>query len=323
MDLGAGVAEVERHGNGARLEDTEVDGQPLEAVVEQDGDLVALADAAREQQVGEAIGLLVEHAPGDLAAVGLGVGGVDEVEIAPRDAEGLLDLGIDLDEGDLVGIERDVLAEHLDDGHRRHGLGHGDPFEDGGAPNRIAQAMSELLFCNRVDKGAGLLVLGTAAQALDLGITALLGQAARHRCLGGMRVHADLGLLRASLELRTDLLEAELAVAELAALLAAHRDDASGDVAHANGGIRRVDALSTRAGRMERLGLALLRELLERERRELGVLMVCELHVLHADNGSAGDWHGEAPFLAQGALFPRFFDAESPSGDYRAKVAAL
>ena len=36
--------------------------------------------------------------------------------------------------------------------------------------------MSELLFCNRVDKGAGLLVLGTAAQALDLGVAALLGQ---------------------------------------------------------------------------------------------------------------------------------------------------
>ena len=74
LDLGAGVAEVERHRHGAGLEDAEVDGQPFEAVVEQDGDLVALADAAREQQVGEAVGLLVEDAPGDLAAIGLGLG---------------------------------------------------------------------------------------------------------------------------------------------------------------------------------------------------------------------------------------------------------
>ena len=109
-DFLGGVAEVERYGRRAALEDAEVNGQPLEAVHEQDRDLVALLHATREQQVGEAIGLLVEDAPGYLAAIGFGIGALDEIVVAPGDVLALEHLGIDLDEGDLVAVCGRVMA---------------------------------------------------------------------------------------------------------------------------------------------------------------------------------------------------------------------
>ena len=66
LDLLRGVAVVHGHRDRPGLEDAEVDGQPLEAVHEQDGDLVALAEPSLEQQVGEAVGRLVELPPGHL-----------------------------------------------------------------------------------------------------------------------------------------------------------------------------------------------------------------------------------------------------------------
>ena len=116
LDLVRGVAEVERYHGRAGLEHAEVDRQPLDAVVEQDRDLVALADAAREQQVGEAVGLLVEHRPGDLAAEGLVVGGLHQVIVAPRNVAVLLPLRVDLNEGDLFGVLPGVAPEEVDDG---------------------------------------------------------------------------------------------------------------------------------------------------------------------------------------------------------------
>ena len=77
VDLLGGVAEVEGHHHGAALEHAEVDGQPLDTVHQQDGDLVALAHAARGEQVGKAVGLLVEHAPRDLATIGIGCRSLD------------------------------------------------------------------------------------------------------------------------------------------------------------------------------------------------------------------------------------------------------
>ena len=116
-DLVGGVAEVERHHRGARLQDAKVERQPLDAVVEQDGDLVVLADAAGEQQVGKAVGLLVKDRPGHLAAEGLVVGGLHQVVVAPRDVAVLAPLGVDLHEGDLARVLLGVRAQHVDDGH--------------------------------------------------------------------------------------------------------------------------------------------------------------------------------------------------------------
>ena len=117
LDFGRGVAEVERHDRGAAFEDAEVDGQPLEAVHEQDGDLVALLDATRDEQVGKAVALLVEDAPSDLAPVGLGLGALDEVVVAPGDVLGLADLRVDFDEGYLVAVCSCIAAQKIDNRH--------------------------------------------------------------------------------------------------------------------------------------------------------------------------------------------------------------
>lgn len=116
-DLIGGVAEVERHHRGAALEHAKVDGEPLDAVVEQDCDLVVLADAAREQQVCKAVGLLVKDLPGHLAAKGLVIRCLDELVFAPGDVAVLAALWVHLHEGNLGGVELGVLAQHVDDGH--------------------------------------------------------------------------------------------------------------------------------------------------------------------------------------------------------------
>ncbi len=85
LDLLRRVAEVQRDGDGPGLEDAEVDGQPLQAVHQEDGHLVALADAAAEQQVGEPVGGLVELAPRHLPAGEVEGIGLHELVLAPGD----------------------------------------------------------------------------------------------------------------------------------------------------------------------------------------------------------------------------------------------
>ena len=63
-----GVSEVERHGEASGAQHAEVYGQPLKAVHEKDGHLVTLLEPAAEEEVREAVRLLVELAPRDLAA---------------------------------------------------------------------------------------------------------------------------------------------------------------------------------------------------------------------------------------------------------------
>ena len=119
VNLGAGVAEVQRHRARPAFQHAEVDGQPFEAVHQKYGHLVAFAHAARNQEVGEAVGLLVEDLPGDLATVGDGVGGLDEVVIAPGDGTALAQLRVYLDERHLVGAGGRVVAQEIGDGHGR------------------------------------------------------------------------------------------------------------------------------------------------------------------------------------------------------------
>ena len=124
LDLVGRVAVVHGNGDGARLEDAEVDGQPLDAVHQQDGDLVALADAAREEQVGEPVGRLVELPPGDLPAGGLHGFGLHELVLAPGDLARLAQFGIELHETDLVPVQRSVTRDEIGDQH-------------GGPPSRV------------------------------------------------------------------------------------------------------------------------------------------------------------------------------------------
>ena len=117
LDLVGGVAVVHGDSDGPRLEDAEVDGQPLDAVHQQDGDLVALADAAREEQVGEPVGRLVELPPGDLPPGGLHGFGLHQLVLAPGDLARLAQLGIELHETDLVSVQRSVTRDEIGDQH--------------------------------------------------------------------------------------------------------------------------------------------------------------------------------------------------------------
>ena len=55
-DLLGAVAVVHRHGQGAGLQNTEIDGQPFQTVHEQDRYPIAPADAAGEEKIGKTVG---------------------------------------------------------------------------------------------------------------------------------------------------------------------------------------------------------------------------------------------------------------------------
>ena len=87
--------------DGARLQNTKIDGQSLQAVHHQDADLLNLADSETQQQVGHAVGVFVENRPGDFAAMGYGGGGLNQLILLPGHALGLPKLGVDCDKGNL------------------------------------------------------------------------------------------------------------------------------------------------------------------------------------------------------------------------------
>ncbi len=107
-DLFGRVAEVHGHGEGAGLEDAEVDGKPLETVHEQDTDFVAALDAAGHEQIGETVGAGIKFAPCYLAAVFLAGHSLDQRKLLPCYFLFRAIGGIDLDQCDLVGIEARV-----------------------------------------------------------------------------------------------------------------------------------------------------------------------------------------------------------------------
>ena len=117
LNLLGGVAEVERDHRCAALEHTKEDGQVLEAVHKKDCDLVALLHATTQKQVGKAICLLVEDTPGNLPAVRLHAGALDEAVVAPRRVVELLNLRVDLDKGDLVCIVMGVAPQEVGNRH--------------------------------------------------------------------------------------------------------------------------------------------------------------------------------------------------------------
>ena len=117
VDLLRRVAEVQGNGHRPRLQNAEVDGQPLQAVHQQDGHLLALPDAPAPEQIGHPVGLLVKDRPGDLPAVGGGGGGLDEGVLLPGHPLLLMDLGVDLHQGDLVPVELAVALQQVGNGH--------------------------------------------------------------------------------------------------------------------------------------------------------------------------------------------------------------
>ena len=117
VDLLGGISEVQGDGHRPRLQNSKVDGQPLQAVHQQNGHLLALLNPPAQQQVGHPVGLLVKDGPGDLPAVGGGGGGLNEGVLLPGDPLGLLHLGVDLHQGDLIPVELAVALQQIGDRH--------------------------------------------------------------------------------------------------------------------------------------------------------------------------------------------------------------
>ncbi len=109
FDLIRVIAEIKRHGERTRLEHAEVNRQPLQAVHQQNGDLVALLYAAAEQQIGKAVRLFVEHAPCDLTAVARRRRRLNQVVFLPCDAANLLNFRIQLNQCDIVAVQLAVF----------------------------------------------------------------------------------------------------------------------------------------------------------------------------------------------------------------------
>ena len=111
LDLIGGVAEVQRHGQGAGLQDAEVDGQPFQAVHQQDGHLVALPDSAADEHVGKPVGLFVKHAPGDLPAIGRSLRGLDQGVFLPGHSPVVLLFRVQLHQGHFVPVQLPVALQ--------------------------------------------------------------------------------------------------------------------------------------------------------------------------------------------------------------------
>jgi len=109
FDLVLRVAVVEGDGEGASLQYAEVDGQPLQAVHQQYRDLVALFQAPFQQEIGKTVGLVIELSPGHLPPVFSLRVELDELVVLPAPAD-LCDLGVYLDEADIMAIEGGVVS---------------------------------------------------------------------------------------------------------------------------------------------------------------------------------------------------------------------
>ena len=116
-DLLGAVAVVHGHGQGAGLQNTEIDGQPLQAVHEQDRYPIAPADAAGEKEIGKTVGVLVKGSPRHLTAVFLALGCLDQAVFVPGQLLLRLVLGRDLRQGDLAGVESGVSFQEIGDWH--------------------------------------------------------------------------------------------------------------------------------------------------------------------------------------------------------------
>ena len=117
LDLVGGVAVV--HGNYDRtgLQDTEVNGKPLKAVHEQNGNLVAATNATGEQEIGETVGPQIKLAPSHLAAVAITLSGLNQVKFTPSSVLLRLIGGIDLHQADFIGVKSGILFQKFCDGH--------------------------------------------------------------------------------------------------------------------------------------------------------------------------------------------------------------
>ena len=117
LDFIRGVTVVKRDGHGAGFKDAEINGQPFQAVHKKDTNLLALLDVTAKKQVCHAVRLLVECSPGNLPAESLRLGFLHQVVITPGNVTHLLNLGIHLNQCDVVAVIAGVVTQVIDDRH--------------------------------------------------------------------------------------------------------------------------------------------------------------------------------------------------------------
>ena len=118
LNLVAAVAEVHGHSDAAGFQDTEINGQPLDAVHQQNGHLGSLLQTAAQQQIGKAVGPAVEILPAQLPAIGgILAGAFDQVKIPP--GHGLVPLfrGVDFYQAALLAVKPGITFKKICDYH--------------------------------------------------------------------------------------------------------------------------------------------------------------------------------------------------------------
>ena len=114
------VAEIQRHGQRAGLQRSKVNRQPLDAVHHQNGDLVALFDAASNEQIRAAVCLFIEYAPRDFPPVRAPQGTFDQLVFLPRGAANLLHLRVQLHKRGFARVFDGVFLQKFGNGHADH-----------------------------------------------------------------------------------------------------------------------------------------------------------------------------------------------------------
>ena len=118
FDLVGGIAEVHRNRQRAGLQDAEIDRQPIDAVHQQDGNLLALADAVAPEHVGHAVRLFIENRPGNFpAVVFLFYAGLNQFKIVPGNPSGFRLVRVDFHQCGVVRPLPGISLQQFNNGH--------------------------------------------------------------------------------------------------------------------------------------------------------------------------------------------------------------
>ncbi len=113
------VTEIQRYGDGAGFEYSEIDRQPVKAVHKKDGNLVALYDTAGNQKIRDTVCFFIKDAPRDLCTIRNLAQRLDQFVLFPGGEFGHFDLGIQFDERYVIGIFPGVFFQKISDKHGR------------------------------------------------------------------------------------------------------------------------------------------------------------------------------------------------------------
>ena len=103
------ITEIERHRQRTGLENAKINRQPFQTVHQQNGNFIALFDAAAQQQIGKAVCLLVKHMPRNLSAVIRSRCRLHQIKFLPCYPSNLFDFRIQLNQCDIVAVQLAVF----------------------------------------------------------------------------------------------------------------------------------------------------------------------------------------------------------------------